>query len=431
MIFGNRKEKELIKKAESGEFYPTQNNLFWKRFRKNRMAVWSLRILWVVVFFAIFGNFIANEKPLYCKLNGEHYFPVFKSIAVDLGISQWDAIFQTTPWHQHEFEAAIRTPIRWSGNTIDLKTGNFKSPFDKQKSEFRHWLGTTDLGRDVLAGMIEGCRIALLVGIISMSLAAFIGIFLGSIAGYFGDSGLKLSRARVILNIVGIFLGIFYGFTIRGLAFAEGNFGIEILKSLGIFILVIGIVNLLVIPLKLVPIFRKKMTVPADLIIMRIIEIMNAMPGLLLLLAAVALIKQPSIFYVMIIIGLIRWTGIARFIRAELLRIRNLTYIEAARAMGFSEFRILLRHAIPNALGPVLITIAFGIASAILLESTLSFLSIGINDNEVSWGKLLSFARQREEAWWLAVFPGLAIFVTVTIFNLIGDGLSEAFENRE
>jgi peptide/nickel transport system permease protein len=133
----------------------------------------------------------------------------------------------------------------------------------------------------------------------------------------------------------------------------------------------------------------------------------------------------------MVIIGLIGWTSIARFIRAELLRIRNLSYIEAARAMGFSEFQILLKHAIPNALGPVLITLAFGIASAILLESTLSFLNIGVSDEDVSWGKLLSYARQREEAWWLAVFPGLAIFITVTIFNLIGEGLSDAFENRE
>ncbi|MDF1867347.1 MAG: ABC transporter permease [Saprospiraceae bacterium] len=431
MIFGNKKEKILIYRIESGKSTNSQDSLFWSRFRKNRMAVWSLRVLWILVFFAVFSNFIANEKPLYCKLNGEHYFPVFKSIAIDFGLSDWDAVFQSTPWHDHQFESVIRTPIPWSGNTIDLKSGNYQSPLDTQKSEFRHWLGTTDLGRDVLAGMIEGARVALLVGLISMSLAALIGIILGAIAGYFGDSRLKISRGRLILNLIGVFLGIFYGFIVRSFNYSEGSFGIEFLKSLGIFTVTFILFNLLSILLKRNSFFRKQVTIPADLLIMRVIEIMNAMPGLLLLLAAVAIIKQPSIFYVMVIIGLIGWTSIARFIRAELLRIRNLSYIEAARAMGFSEFQILLKHAIPNALGPVLITLAFGIASAILLESTLSFLNIGVSDEDVSWGKLLSYARQREEAWWLAVFPGLAIFITVTIFNLIGEGLSDAFENRE
>ena len=430
MIFGRKKEKELLKNAESGELTLTRRQFFWKRFRKNRRSMWSLRILWILVFFAVFGNFLANEKPLYCKLNGEIYFPVFKSIAVDLGLAEWDAIFQTTPWMNHEFESVIRTPIPWSGLTLDLEGGNFASPFEPVKSKFRHWLGTGNLGNDVLAGMIEGARTALLVGLIAMSIAAFIGILLGSLAGYFGDSHLKISRGRLYLNIIGLFFCIFYGFIIRTIAYSEGTFGIEFLKSLGIFSIILFIFNGLASLLKSIPFLRKKVTIPADLIIMRIIEIINAIPGLLLLLTAVALIKEPSIFYVMILIGVIGWTGIARFIRAELLRIRNLSYIEAARAMGFSEFRILFKHAIPNALGPVLITLAFGVASAILLEAVLSFLNIGTGDQEMSWGKLLAYARQREEAWWLAVFPGFAIFITVTIFNLIGEGLTEAFENR-
>lgn len=431
MFFGRKKEKELLKTVESGNHVRQRRELFWKRFRKNTAAVWSLRILWVLVFIAVLGPFLANEKPIYCKLNGESYFPIFKSITVDLGLSDWQPVFKTTPWKDHEFESVLRTPIPFSGKSFDLKAGNYKSPFEKTDSESRHWLGTAELGRDVLAGMIEGTRTALLVGLIAMSIAAFIGIILGSIAGYFGDSGLKMSRGRVYLNLIGLFFGIFYGFLTRTLAFSEGNFGIEFLKSIGIFIVIIIAFNLLANLLKFIPFFAKQITVPADLIIMRIIEIMNAIPGLLLLLAAVAIIKQPSVFYVMAIIGLLAWTGIARFIRAELLRIRNLSYIESARAMGFPEFKILIKHAIPNALGPVLITVAFGIAAAILTESVLSFLNIGTSDETVSWGRLLSLARQREEAWWLAVFPGFAIFVTVTVFNLIGEGLSDAFENRD
>ncbi len=132
----------------------------------------------------------------------------------------------------------------------------------------------------------------------------------------------------------------------------------------------------------------------------------------------------------MAVIGFTSWTGIARFIRAELLRVRSLEYIEAANALGFSSTRTLLRHAIPNSLSPVLIAVAFGIASAILVESILSFLGIGVPAETVTWGSLLSTARKYSQDWWLAVFPGFAIFITVTVFNLIGEGLTDALDPR-
>ena len=163
---------------------------------------------------------------------------------------------------------------------------------------------------------------------------------------------------------------------------------------------------------------------------MRLIEIMNSIPTLIFLLAVLAIIEQPSIINIMVIIGLLTWTNIARFIRAELLRVRQLDYIEAAKSMGFSEGRILLRHAIPNSLTPVLITIAFGIAAAILIEAFLSFLGIGIDTSDVTWGSMLNSSRANIKAWWLAILPGTAIFVTVSIFNLIGEGLSDAFNPK-
>ena len=102
----------------------------------------------------------------------------------------------------------------------------------------------------------------------------------------------------------------------------------------------------------------------------------------------------------------------------------------SAQALGYSEWRIILRHAVPNALTPVLITVAFGIASAILLEAFLSFLGIGVPPEQVTWGSMLNSARTYFSAWWLAIFPGLAIFVTVTIFNLLGEGLTDALDPR-
>lgn len=156
--------------------------------------------------------------------------------------------------------------------------------------------------------------------------------------------------------------------------------------------------------------FGKKVSVPVDIIISRLIELMLSIPTLFLIIS-IAAISKPSIFTVMAIIGFTSWTGIARFIRAELLRIRSLEFIEAAYALGFKERRILLKHAIPNALSPVFVAIAFGIASAILIEATLSFIGIGVPAETVTWGSLLSAARQSSGAWWLAIIPGFCHFL--------------------
>jgi peptide/nickel transport system permease protein len=195
-----------------------------------------------------------------------------------------------------------------------------------------------------------------------------------------------------------------------------------------IFLLVMA--NLLAKWLEKTPSLGKQVTVPIDLMVMRLIEMVNAIPGLLLILAFVAAIQEESILFVMLLIGLLAWTGVARFVRAELLRIRKMEYIEAARALGFRQWEIIFRHALPNALGPVLIALSFGMAGAILLEAVLSFLNIGVPEEQVTWGSLLREARSYAKAWWLTVFPGLAIFVSVTIFNYIGDGLTEALDPR-
>ena len=157
-------------------------------------------------------------------------------------------------------------------------------------------------------------------------------------------------------------------------------------------------------------ILNKEINLPLDLIIMRIIEIINSIPGLLLLLAVIPLMGRASIFNIMIIIGLIGWTGIARFIRAELLRIRSLEYIEAGRTLGFSDWRLLFKHALPNALGPVLVAIAFGIASAILLEAYLSFLGFGLPIEEVTWGRQLNEARSATKPGGWLYFQALPSF---------------------
>ena len=166
-----------------------------------------------------------------------------------------------------------------------------------------------------------------------------------------------------------------------------------------------------------------------DLLISRLFELMLAIPTFFLLIT-VAAVLPPSIFLTMVIIGLTSWVGIARFTRNEFLRIRSLDYITAALALGVSNRKVMFRHILPNALAPVMVSVALGIAGAILLESGLSFLGIGVPADTVTWGSILNDARSNTFAWWLAVFPGAAIFITVLSYYLVGEGLRDALDPR-
>lgn len=166
-----------------------------------------------------------------------------------------------------------------------------------------------------------------------------------------------------------------------------------------------------------------------DTLISRFIEIVMCVPTLVLILAMISIVERPTIWHIMAVIGLTGWTSIARLTRAEFLKFRNADYVLAAEALGAGRLRIMFRHILPNALAPVLVPITFGIASAILLESTLSFIGFG-PQGEPSWGKILDGARAHLDMWWLIVFPGGAIFLAVLAYNLIGEGLQEATDPR-
>ena len=416
---------------------------FWanvkRQFKKNKLAVYSLRFIYVLIFIAVFADFIANEKPIACKYNNAVYFPLLKSYSVDLGFSNWQPEFQNVTWKDLEYEWVVFPLVPYLPKNMDAYNSQSVSPFAEQEvksTRWKHWLGTDELGHDILAAMIHGTRISLQVGLISQGIAAFIGILLGALAGYYGDDRLKISRGRLILNIIALFLTFFYGFGSRSYILGDaigisfGKFFVELLISFVLMTLIFVLANLLAVALKAIPFFKQKVNIAVDIIVSRMVEIMVSIPTLFLIIAIVAIAK-PSIILVMAIIGMTTWTGIARFIRAELLKVRNLEFIESAHALGFSEMRTLFRHAIPNALSPVLIAIAFGIAAAILIESTLSFLGIGVPAETLTWGSVLSAARQSPTAWWLAIFPGFAIFLTVTVYNLVGEGLTDALDPRQ
>lgn len=428
----------------------------WKQFKKNKAAMISLYTLLFLIFIAIFAHFIANDQPLYAKYRGKTYYPAFQtyfnstfsdSTKNPLTGNFEKLQFDITDWKQLELESVIWAPIPYSPEKPDRYNREYVSPTDPQyykntagqlihaPKKFRHHMGTDAIGRDVAAGLIHGTKISLLVGILSMGIAAIIGIILGALAGFYGDKNLISTRFRYYMTILGIFMGFFYAFIARSLNLTEGfNEGM----SAGILALLISLITFFVVVfffntvgrIKLSKFLNKPITVPVDSLVSRLIEILNSMPNLLLIITISAIMKERSLVILMVIIGITSWTGIARFTRAEFLKIRELEYLQAAKALGYSDIRIMLKHALPNGLAPVFVSIAFGIASAILIESGLSFLGIGVPDESVTWGSLLSLGRQEFEAWWLVIFPGIAIFITITIYNLIGEGLRDALDPK-
>ncbi|HEY0140597.1 MAG TPA: ABC transporter permease [Thermoanaerobaculia bacterium] len=168
----------------------------------------------------------------------------------------------------------------------------------------------------------------------------------------------------------------------------------------------------------------------ADWVVSRVIEVVICFPFLFLVLGIVAFFR-PSLLTVLIALGITQWTSEARYVRGEFLRIREIEYAQAARASGAGDLRIILRHLLPNALAPVLVSASFGVAYAIVTESALSFLGLGVPLPTASWGSIIAAAYEHiDYAWWMTLFPGLAIFSTVAAFNIIGDRFREALDPR-
>jgi peptide/nickel transport system permease protein len=323
----------------------------WRELRRNRRAFSGLWIVAVLAVVAVVADFVANDKPYYIEVEGEHYFPVLIDYGVMLGLRTWPEPLLNADYERLA-EKATRVwwaPIPYSSTGVDIRGDIFESPSRE------HWLGTDRLGRDVAAGMIHGARISLTIGIVVVTIQATIGILLGGIAGYYGGW--------------------------------------------------------------------------VDLVLSRIFELVLGIPTFFLIITAAAILP-PSIYILMAILGFTGWVGIARLIRSEFLKVRAQEFVVAAQGLGGSGARVMLRHILPNAIPPVLVSMSFGVATAILAESSLSFLGIGVPQHLVTWGSILAVARANTFAWWLAVFPGVAIFITVTAYNLLGDGLRDALDPR-
>ena len=376
----------------------------------------------IVVFFltAVIHPFIANEKPLYCKIDGQHYFPVTRSIANNLGLTKPYKNVDDFLWKEKSYDFKIMPVIPYSYNTLDKKNAGYKSPFAQQEIENlwqRHWLGTDILGRDTAAGILKGTEIAVKIGFFSVLLAALIAIVIGLGAAYTTRFPIRMDFFGATLLLVSAILVIYY-------IWYAFYVGISALVIPALFLFALYAVYVFWPEKYRIRLLQKsEFNIPFDSILMRVLEAMKSIPGLIFLLACISVFDSFSVSGLIFILAFLIWPGLTRYVRAEALKILGQDYITAAKAYGASRTRILTKHVLPKLFTSLSVVLAFAISATILVESTLSFLGIGIPIEQVSWGTMLREAKNNFPAWWLAVFPGIAMFGLILSLNILGEEL--------
>ena len=405
----------------------THTNTGWKKWAR-KPYVWVLLLMLIT---ALCADFLASGLPLYAVKDGEPRYPVWEKKMADWGLGT-DRSDLNLPeqWQEPGITRTVWPPIRYSPTQTDRYNDRFRKPHalrEETPQNFPHYLGTDELGHDVASVLIHGTAISFFIGVFSMLLATGIGILIGAVAGFWGDRRLRGTYAQMIWMFLGLVLAWFYGIQLQQNRFARSlsEGGLPFLLSVLISLLCITAVLLLFgwTAQKFPPFRRgKKRPVPVDFVLSRLVEFMVVLPKILLILAVAAIVK-PSVLLPALVIGFTSWPAVARFTRAEMLHVRHSDYMRSAETFGLSDFRLLFRHALPNSLGPIPSLVAFGIAGAVLAESTLSFLGIGIPPEVFTWGKLLAQGRANPSAWWVTLLPGVLIFLTVTCFHLLGEDL--------
>lgn len=426
----------------------------WMRNMKKRPGRrFALYFLGLMLCLGLFSSIIATDQPLFASYKGNWWFPAFTSVwdktRTETIIDEKTGVkeklqFDILNWKTTELDFVIWAPIPWSPDKPDPLNRDYSGPLSKQYSKLpsgeivesnwfhRHHFGTDQLGNDVLSGIIHGASISIQIGLFSAFIAGLLGIFLGALSGYFGDDRLRLTRASLVLSIPGLFVGYFWAFQVRSYALTDAMkdgfiaITLQVLWSVVLMFFVVGCFFLLGKLLSKLSWLGKSIVIPFDNVVQRITEIFISMPRLLVILTIAAVFREKSVAMVITIIGITHWTSIARFTRAEMFRVRDLEYVEAARALGYPWYRIILRHALPGVIGPAMIEIIFLISGSILIESSLSFLGIGVPDNIVTWGSILNAGRMQIDAWWMIVFPGVFIFLTILSLNIFGDSIRKS-----
>ncbi|ARS34721.1 ABC transporter permease [Pontibacter actiniarum] len=320
-------------------------------------------------------------------------------------------------------------PLNFGPNYLDLEHA-FLSPFSSEALASGHVFGTDNLGRDLLANMLYGARTAFFIALPVMSLATLLGLLLGTGAGFYGANGLVLPRHRLLFFALALLLVLYYGLYLPLYVFKLGM-GLAA-AGLSVAFLLVAIAlswAATALLLKRFPFWRKANAVPVDQFVLRLTEALSSIPRFVLILVLASFVP-PSVALLSLLLVLTLWPSAARLARAEMLRIKGLPYFEAAQSIGSSPRRLLWRHALPNLLGPVLVAFTFGLGGLLALESTLSFLNIGVPTTLVSWGRTISNIRGNTSAWWLVALPGGLLSLTVLALYTCSHYLTKEFRTK-
>jgi peptide/nickel transport system permease protein len=266
-------------------------------------------------------------------------------------------------------------------------------------SKTGHSLGTDILGRDTAAGLVHGTRKSLFIGFASTLFGGVLGSLLGMAAGYYRDDRIRYRWPSILIWIISMTIVLFYMSTEFLYTSAQP------IVFMGLALVISGLLGWIFgkIP------YGKMTIIPIDTIVSKMIEIRKSIPSLFLILALIPIFKFGSIWSVIFILSMLMWSDFARYARAEVMNLREENFIKRAQMNGLGDFTIFYRHIWPNIQATMVVVFCFAVASCVLAESAISFLGLGLDATEVTWGSMLAEGR-KTLVWWLIVFPGLAIF---------------------
>lgn len=367
----------------------------------------TLGTYWPVLVFlllAIGAPLLSNNKPLVVKDKIGWSFPVFS---------------EKTLSKPEEIEFKIPAPIPYLPSDINLDETGLPPLSRNENSTFNetHWLGTDAIGRDVLANIIHGFRTSISIAALAIFIAMILGLGIGAAAGFWDSNSFRIN----LFQFTGIILTILFIWNLTTVL--NASFGVFTSLLIVCFTLILAVVLYRILNKSICSTLFKRSILPKFLTVkiypgsylMWLINAVSALPAYFVLLAMLALFPNPNLTSIALVLGLLMWTDIARLTRAEIIRLKTTNMAESAKSLGYSEWRIILKHLLPNAMQPALTAIGFGIGGAILAEAFLSF--VGIAPAEmISWGSLIAQAREYPSFWWLSVFPGLAIFLVILVF---------------
>ena len=412
----SQSQNNIETKSKAAEEDMTYGDIVWGQFQKNASAKFAMYLLFTLIGIAVFCPIIASDRPFIWTENGETTYPWFSSLfdrnyfenSIDIFFNlllacslpffgMWKFFSARISAQNIQKRPRRRIFLQRFFQMIALFFAIYGAILlFPHKEEYKQYYEIYEQAQNDNNSNISANFTPIPFGYRKTGFPALKGISSKHLLGT--DQSTRDVAVRML-----------YGTRI---ALSIGIIAVSIYVSIGIVIgSIAGFFGGLV-----------------DLAVVRFIEIFMSIPGLFVILTLLAFIEKPSIFHIMAVIGCLSWTGVARLIRGEFLRLRNLDFVNAAIALGYPKTSIIFKHILPNALGPVLVNATFGVASAILTESTLSFLGLG--DTSVpSWGQTLSDG-YATGAWHLTLAPGIAIFITVSLLNLVGEGVRDALDPK-